>query len=147
MVVGWAMNLAEEHNYNIVSVVLDNFKKGLFSEEFDRYGYSKDIGNLFVIRPSDIAEIIPVIERAFINERLIWKGNPMLRWATNNTKVIPWKRTKTTGDNDMGNQLYAKINPRFRKTDPFMAFVHSMIRRTDVEEDYIDPNDIGNRGF
>lgn len=147
LVVGWAMNLAEEHNYNIVSVVLDNFKKGLFSEEFDRYGYSKDIGNLFVIRPSDIAEIIPVIERAFINERLIWKGNPMLRWATNNTKVIPWKRTKTTGDNDMGNQLYAKINPRFRKTDPFMAFVHSMIRRADVEEDYIDPNDIGNRGF
>lgn len=147
MVVGWVMNLAEEHNYNIVSVVLDNFKKGLFSEEFDRYGYSKDIGNLFVIRPSDIAEIIPIIERAFINERLIWKGNPMLRWATNNTKVIPWKRTKTTGDNDMGNQLYAKINPRFRKTDPFMAFVHSMIRRADVEEDYIDPNDIGNRGF
>ena len=47
----------------------------------------------------------------------------------------------------MGNQLYAKINPRFRKTDPFMAFVHSMIRRADVEEDYIDPNDIGNRGF
>lgn len=147
MVVGWVMNLAEEHNYNIVSVVLDNFKKGLFSEEFDRYGYSKDIGNLFVIRPSDIAEIIPIIERAFINERLIWKGNPMLRWATNNTKVIPWKRAKTTGDNDMGNQLYAKINPRFRKTDPFMAFVHSMIRRADVEEDYIDPNDIGNRGF
>lgn len=147
LVVGWVMNLAEEHNYNIVSVVLDNFKKGLFSEEFDRYGYSKDIGNLFVIRPSDIAEIIPIIERAFINERLIWKGNPMLRWATNNTKVIPWKRTKTTGDNDMGNQLYAKINPRFRKTDPFMAFVHSMIRRADVEEDYIDPNDIGNRGF
>lgn len=147
MVVGWVMALAEEHNYNIVSVVLDNFKKGLFSEEFDRYGYSKDIGNLFVIRPSDIAEIIPIIERAFINERLIWKGNNMLRWATNNTKIIPWKRTKTTGDNDMGNQLYAKINPRFRKTDPFMAFVHSMIRRMDIEEDYVDPNDIGNRGF
>lgn len=147
LVISWAMNLAEEHNYNVVSVVLDNFKKGLFAEEFDKYGYNKDIGNLYVIRPSDIAEVIPVIERAFINEKLIWKENPMLRWATNNTKVIPWKRTKTTGDNDMGNQLYAKINPRFRKTDPFMAFVHSMIRRADVEEDYIDPNDIGNRGF
>ena len=147
MVIGWAMTLAEEHNYNIVSVVLDNFKKGIFSSEFEKYGYSKDIGNLFVIRPSDIAEVIPVVERAFINEKLVWKGNSMLRWATNNTKVIPWKRTKTTGDNDMGNQLYAKINPRFRKTDPFMAFVHSMIRRMDIEEEYIDPNDIGNRGF
>lgn len=147
LVISWVMKLAEEHNFNIVSVVLDNFKKGLYSQELEKYGYSKDIGNLYVIRPSDIAEVIPIIERAFINERLIWKNNPMLRWATNNTKVIPWKRTKTTGDNDMGNQLYAKINPRFRKTDPFMSFVHSMIRRTDIEEEYIDPNDIGNRGF
>ena len=147
VVVGWVMGLCSEHNYNITSVVIDNFKKGLFASEFDQYGFSKDIGNLFVVRPSDIAEVIPIIERCFINEKLIWKGNTMLRWATNNTKVIPWKRTKTTGDNDMGNQLYAKINPRFRKTDPFMAFVHSMIRRMDIDEDYVDPNDIGIRGF
>ncbi len=147
VVIAWAMNLAEEHNYNIVSVVLDNYKKGMFGEELERYGYSKDLGNLEVIRPSNIAEVIPIIERAFLNERLIWKGNSMLRWATNNTKVIPWKRTKTTGDNDLGNQLYAKINPRFRKTDPFMAFVHSMIRRADIEEEYVDTDDIGNRGF
>ena len=147
VVIAWAMNLAEEHNYNIVSVVLDNYKKGMFGEELERYGYSKDLGNLEVIRPSNIAEVIPIIERAFLNERLIWKGNSMLRWATNNTKVIPWKRTKTTADSDLGNQLYAKINPRFRKTDPFMAFVHSMIRRADIEEEYVDTDDIGNRGF
>ena len=66
-----------------------------------------------------------------MNERFIWGDNPMLRWATNNTKVIPWKKT-TTGDNDMGNQLYAKINPRFRKTDPFMALVHSMCKADDL---------------
>lgn len=147
MVVGWAMGLCEEHGYNVVSVGLDNFKKGIYQEEFEKYGFSKDIGNLRLIRPSDIAEIIPVVERAFLNEKLIWKGNSMLRWATNNTKVIPWKRTKTTGDNDLGNQLYAKINPRFRKTDPFMAFVHSMILHTDIEEEYIDPDDVGIRGF
>ena len=147
MIVNWCMELAQDHNYNIVSFVIDNFKKGIFAKELEEVGYSKEAGNLEVIRPSHIAEIIPIIERAFINERLIWKGNSMLRWATNNTKVIPWKRTKTTGDNDMGNQLYAKINPRFRKTDPFMAFVHSMIRRQDIEDEYVDPNDIGNRGF
>lgn len=147
MIVNWCMELAQDHNYNIVSFVIDNFKKGIFAKELEEVGYSKEAGNLEVIRPSHIAEIIPIIERAFINERLIWKGNSMLRWATNNTKVIPWKRTKTTGDNDMGNQLYAKINPRFRKTDPFMAFAHSMIRRQDIEDEYVDPNDIGNRGF
>lgn len=147
LVLEWVFNLAEEHDYNIVGVALDNFKKGIFSSILEKYGYSKDLDNLRIIRPSDIAEAIPLIERAFINEKLIWKGNNMLRWATNNTKVIPWKRTKTTGDNDMGNQLYAKINPRFRKTDPFMAFVHSMVIKEDIEEDYIDADDIGYRGF
>lgn len=146
-VMEWCFNLAEENNYNIVALALDNFKKGIFSQIAEKYGYSKDMENLKVIRPSDIAEVIPIIERSFINEKLIWKGNSMLRWATNNTKVIPWKRTKTTGDNDLGNQLYAKINPRFRKTDPFMAFVHSMVIREFIEEEYVDIDDIGNRGF
>lgn len=147
MVVAWAMNLCDEHSFNVVGVALDNFKKGLYCEEFEKYGFSKDIGNLRLIRPSDIAEVIPIIERAFLNEKLIWKENSMLRWATNNTKIIPWKRTKTTGDNDLGNQLYAKINPRFRKNDPFMAFVHSMVLRGEIEDEYIDVDDIGIRGF
>lgn len=146
-VVNYVMDFAKENEFNIVSVVLDNFKKGLYAEEFERHGYSKEMENLTIIRPSDIAEVIPIIERAFLNERLIWGDNSMLRWATNNTKVIPWKRTKTTGDNDMGNQLYAKINPRYRKTDPFMAFVHSMIRRTDIEDEYVDIDDLRIRGF
>lgn len=146
-VVEWVFNLAEEHDYNIVGIAIDNFKKGIFGTCLEKYGYSVDIGNLRVIRPSDIAEAVPIIERCFINEKLIWKGNNMLRWATNNTKVIPWKRTKTTGDNDMGNQLYGKINQRFRKTDPFMAFVHSMVIKEDIEEDYIDSDEMIIRGF
>lgn len=146
-VIDWVFKTAEEHDYNIVGFCLDNFKKGIFGEYLEKFGYSKDLENLRIVRPSDIAEIIPIIERMFINEKLVWKGNSMLRWATNNTKVIPWKRTKTTGDNDMGNQLYAKINPRFRKTDPFMAFVHSMIIRHEIEDEYIDDDDIGLRGF
>jgi hypothetical protein len=49
----------------------------------------------------------------------------MLRWATNNTKVVQW-HPKSTGSNDLGNQLYAKIEPKSRKTDPFMSLVHAM---------------------
>lgn len=146
-VISYVMNLAEENEYNIVSVVIDNFKKGIYASELEKYGYSKENENLSIIRPNDIAEVIPVIERAFINEKLVWGDNAMLRWATNNTKLISYKRAKTTGDNDLGNQLYAKINPRFRKTDPFMSFVHSMIRRYDIEEEYVDYDDISNRGF
>ena len=146
-VINYAMNFAEENDFNIVSVVIDNFKKGLYCSELEKFGYMKENENLSIIRPSDIAEVIPIIERTFLNERFVWGDNAMLRWATNNTKVIQWKRNKTTGDNDMGNQLYAKINARFRKTDPFMAMVHSMIRRTDIEEEYIDYDDILTRGF
>ena len=146
-VINYAMTYAEEHDYNIVSVVIDNFKKGLYCSELEKHGFIKENDNLSIIRPSDIAEVIPIIERTFLNEKFIWGDNAMLRWATNNTKVISWKRNKTTGDNDMGNQLYAKINPRFRKTDPFMALVHSMIRRTDIEEEYADYDDFSNRGF
>ena len=146
-VVDWCFRLADEHNFNIISVAIDNFKKGIFASELEKHGFSKDLENLEIIRPSQIAEVVPIIERAFINERLIWKDNPMLRWATNNTKVIAWKRTKTTGDNDLGNQLYAKINPRFRKTDPFMAFVHSMVRREDIEGEYVNYDDLSLRGF
>ena len=146
-VINYAMNLAEENDYNIVSVVIDNFKKGLYCSELEKYGYMKENENLSIIRPSDIAEVIPIIERTFLNERFVWGDNAMLRWATNNTKVIQWKRNKTTGDNDMGNQLYAKINARFRKTDCFMALVHSMIRRNDIEEEYIDYDDLVSRGF
>lgn len=146
-VIEWVFNLAQEHDYNIVGFALDNFKKAIFNSILERYGYSSDLDNLKIIRPSDIAEVIPIIERAFINEKLIWGNNNMLRWATNNTKVIPWKRTKTTGDNDMGNQLYSKINPRFRKTDPFMAFVHSMVIKELIEEDYVDEDIFASRGF
>lgn len=145
----YAFNLAEENDYNIVGVAVDNFKKEIYKKDLEKYGFSKENGNLEVIRPSNIAEVIPIIERAFINEQLIWFDNACLRWATNNTKLVSWKRQKTTGDNDLGNQLYAKINPRFRKTDPFMAFVHSMIMRTSIEEEYVDPNinGFGNIGF
>ena len=139
----WAFNLAEDNNYNIQSIVIDDFRKSVFMNAVEQYGYSKDNGNLFLIRPSNIAQTLPLIERGFLNERFIWGNNPMLRWATNNTKVVPWKRGTT--DADMGNQLYGKINPRYRKTDPFMAFVHSMCRADDLSGE--TTIDLLHRGF
>lgn len=141
----WAFDLANEHDYKIEHVVIDDFKKIILGSILEEYGYSKEMENLTLARPLLIAPIVPVIERAFINERIIVGNNPMFRWATNNTKLVTWK-AKTTGDNDMGNQLYGKINKRFRKTDPFMAFVHSMIKSDILEEvSYADINTY--RGF
>lgn len=132
--ISYAFNLAEEHNYTIEHVAIDDFKKIVLSSILEEYGFTKENGNLTLIRPLQIAPIVPVIERMFINEEIIWGDNPMLRWATNNTKLVPWKPS-STGNADMGNQLYGKINRRYRKTDPFMAFVHSMIKHDILLED------------
>lgn len=143
--ISWAFDLAEEHNYKIEHVCIDDFKKAMLGSILEEYGYAREFDNLTLVRPLLIAPVVPIIERAFINERLIWGDNPMLRWAINNTKLVPWK-AKSTGDADMGNQLYGKINRRFRKTDPFMAFVHSMIRSSLLEEiTYVSTNSY--RGF
>lgn len=142
--IAYAFSLAEEHDYQITHVVIDDFKKSVLKTSLEEYGFSKDAGNLTLARPLLIAPTVPVIERAFINEKLVW-NNPCLKWATNNTKVIPWK-PKSTGDNDMGNQLYGKINRRFRKTDPFMAFVHSMIKVDELADVY-DASADDYRGF
>ena len=48
--------------------------------------------------------------------------NPCLRWAVNNTKRV---RRRQEGV-DTGNFIYAKIEPKSRKTDPWMALVASM---------------------
>ena len=47
---------------------------------------------------------------------------PHLRWAANNTK----RERRKIGGVDTGNFIYAKIEPRSRKTDPFMALVAAM---------------------
>ena len=132
-VIQYVIDLCNEHDWSLDHVVFDDFKKGILQDALKKYGYSKENENLTTIRPSDIARVVPVIERTFLNERFVWGINPMLCWATNNTKVIPWKNARTTGDNDLGNQIYAKINPRFRKTDPFMALVHSFVKYDLIE--------------
>ena len=53
--------------------------------------------------------------------------NPTLRWAVNNTKMIRYGRKLGKEDDaDIGNFVYAKIEAKSRKTDPFMALVASM---------------------
>lgn len=71
-----------------------------------------------IIRPSDIMKIVPVIDSLFNNHQIVWGDNPLMRWFTNNTKLT---------DKNLGNYVYDKIEPKSRKTDGFMAFVHAMI--------------------
>lgn len=112
-------------NYNILKVAIDNFRYSLLKYALTDIGFEpKDEKNLILVRPSDIMKVQPVIDSCFNNQYFVWGDNPALRWATNNTKLV--QSGSKTGI-DTGNFYYAKIEPKSRKTDPFMALVASMV--------------------
>ena len=103
-------------------MALDNFRYALISKSLSEIGFSwKDRKNVKLVRPSDIMMVSPVIDSAFTNHQIVYGDNPVMRWATNNTKMI-----RTGINRETGNMTYGKIEPRSRKTDPFMAFVAAM---------------------
>lgn len=120
-----------KREYVITKVVMDDFRYSIYARELNDLGFNQGLKNLKLIRPIDISRTVPVIERTFKNELFVWGDNKMLRWATQNTKVILWK-VRTTGINDLGNRLYAKKEAKSRKTDPFMSLVHAMTCETEL---------------
>ena len=110
----------QARKYQIRMIGIDNFRYSWLSASFRKIlGYecfTKENKRLYLIRPSDIAKAAPIINSAFLNRRISgW--DRMMCWYTNNAKrVIDSK----------GNTHYEKIEPKLRKTDGFMAWVHSM---------------------
>jgi len=122
--------------------VLDNYRYALLSESLKKVGFdAKDYKNVYLVRPSDIMKIVPVIESCFLKKYFVWGNNPLLRWATNNTKVVTSGAKQGT---NTGNRYYAKIEGKSRKTDPFMALVHSMAMEAELGDGIIlETPDIG----
>lgn len=113
--------------YDIKGVAIDDFRFALFSKALDEIGFNAKLyKNLKMVRPSDIMRAVPVIDSCFANQWFVWGDNPVLRWATNNTKMIRSGRTLRSNDTDKGNFVYGKIEAKSRKTDPFMSLVASM---------------------
>lgn len=108
--------------YNILCVAIDDFRQSIFARELNMIGFSKENKTLKLVRPSDIAKVVPVMESLLLNQNIILGDNPVWRWACNNTKVISWK-ARSTSESELGNQIYAKIDAKRRKTDPFMSTV------------------------
>jgi len=115
--------LEQGQKYNIKIIALDNYRYALMRKALEEIGFSKDRDNLYLVRPSDIMKIQPVIDSCFNKQLFTWGDNAPLRWATNNTKLVRSGKKEGT---DTGNYYYAKIEGKSRKTDPFMALVASM---------------------
>lgn len=111
--------------YNIKILALDHYRWTLVSESLRKIGFdAKDKSRVKLVRPSDIMQVEPVIQECFDRELFTWGDNPCLRWAVNNTKRVRSSRSLGV---DTGNFIYAKIDAKSRKTDPWMALVASMV--------------------
>lgn len=111
--------------YNVKMLAMDNYRWTLVSESLRKIGFdAQDKSRVKLVRPSDIMQVEPVIQNCFDRELFTWGDNPCLRWAVNNTKRVRSSRSLGV---DTGNFIYAKIEAKSRKTDPFMALVASMV--------------------
>lgn len=131
--------------YHIKKVCIDNFRYTVMASALKSAGFdAKEKKNVKLVRPSDIMKIVPVVDRCFLRGYFYWGDNPMLRWSTNNTKLVKAVTRANNTEPDVGNYLYGKIEPVARKTDPFMSVVASMIeeellplRKNEIPDDVI----------
>lgn len=125
IVTDWLQSECNSHNYRIEKLAIDSYRYTLMSGALKKAGFdANDKEKVKLVRPSDIMRIVPTIDSVFVTSRIIWGDNPLMRWATNNAKLEPAPNN---------NFKYGKIEPKSRKTDPFMAFVHAMTLTEDVE--------------
>ena len=109
------------YKYNIVMIGIDSYRYTWLNKAFKAFGYdafpeNKEDKRVYLVRPSDEAQVAPHISSALINHEISgW--DPMMCWYCNNTKRIIDKK---------GNTSYGKIEPRLRKTDGFKGFVAGM---------------------
>lgn len=110
--------------YHIKLLAMDQYRWTLVSEAMRKIGFdANDKSRVKLVRPSDIMRVEPVIQECFDRQLFTWGDNPCLRWSVNNTKRV--RSSKKLGV-DTGNFIYAKIEAKSRKTDPWMALVASM---------------------
>ena len=111
--------------YNVRILALDHHRWTLVSESLRKIGFdAADKNRVKLVRPSDIMQVEPVIQECFDRSLFYWGDNPCLRWSVNNTKRVASSRKLGV---DTGNYVYAKIEAKSRKTDPFMALVASIV--------------------
>lgn len=115
----------QKQKYNIVKVGADHYRFIDIAKALKDIGFDvEDKERVKRVRPSDIMMTVNTISSAFNTHNVVWGDDPLMRWATWNAKLEPRQNN---------NYVYGKIEPKSRKTDPFMAFVHSMVLTLDIE--------------
>lgn len=116
--VEWVDEMAAK--YNLLMTGIDHFRYTLLSKALTEHGYdaNRKTGNVKLTYTPEQSMVAPIITSAFLNHRIVWGDNMLMRWYTNNAKRII---------DDRGNISFGKIEPKTRKTDGFMALVMAFI--------------------
>lgn len=106
--------------FNLIMGGIDHFRYTLLSKAFAQKGFDPDRkkGNLKLTYSPEQSMVAPIISSLFLNHKIVWGDNMLMRWYTNNAIRIIDKR---------GNITFGKIEPKTRKTDGFMALVAAFI--------------------
>lgn len=119
-IVNWFIDMRNKYNFN--TIVADTFRLDLVKHALEEHGFE-----IMYVRTKGIEALLaPRVETIFAEERVVFGDNPLMRWYTNNVKVI----TDTKG-----NKTYGKKDEIRRKTDGFQAFIHAMYRDDLIEEE------------
>lgn len=125
LVAQWFENMGQK--YSILKIAIDNYRYSLLNSALKMVGFDAfERKNVYLVRPSDIMKAAPIINHAFVTHTLVFGDVPIMRWYTNNTK----KQMDAKG-----NITYGKIEPNYRKTDGFMAFVCTMAVIDEIPEE------------
>lgn len=124
LICDWIADQGLEHE--VLRVSIDSYRHGFLMRELDQLGFSAKDKTITLTRPSNVMKMQPLINSAFVNHEIVWGDDPMMRWYTNNAKLVGAPH---------GNYTYGKIEPKSRKTDGFMAFVAAMCAVDVIPED------------
>lgn len=118
---------SQKRIYNIEKIGIDNFRYTVLSRALRDVGFDANDKEVKLVRPNDIMQVVQKVSSMFIGNKIIWGDDPMMRWYTRNTKLVPAPNN---------NFRYDKIEPKSRKTDGFMAFVNAVILEEELPETF-----------
>lgn len=121
-VVDWFVQMREQ--YGLTTIVADTFRLDLVRTALENEGFK-----IMYVRTKGIEALLaPRVETIFAEHRVVFGDNPLMRWYTNNVKVMTDAK---------GNRTYGKKDEHRRKTDGFHAFIHALYR-DDLIDDEMD---------
>lgn len=118
-IINWFIKAREE--YGVRVIVMDNYKADILAPLLEKEGFEV----IRLKRPSNLHPLLaPRVEDGFANHKFIFGDNPLMRWFTNNVYVK---------DTQNGKQFLKKEEVK-RKTDGFQAFVHTLYKATELDD-------------